>query len=291
MQKSLRMSEKSTDPLTVLHLGCQLHRRLERVCFRWLYDHGAVPDTNNLDRRTQALATMREIVSDQLHNEYPPTYTLQHLNQPGQLRTAIITRSLLEPVQEILSLLEKGHKGPSQGRGEITLGLTAIEEVLIGEAREELGNALKALAANGGREAYRNEGPHSNAVYSIATFFRQKLLQTHFPLRQAFLFADDAEGTGTDFGFRWTKGVQDAFLMGYDNLQTDDLPVGLPPFFKALFDVASNLQKAIDKRSVPARNDIPARANTTSNRCVQYLQRYIDDVEAADVDQPESGPL
>jgi hypothetical protein len=174
----------------------------------------AVPQ--NRDERLQALNTLANIVYDQLNHEYPTNYILQLLDQDTQspqLRVALRTRALLEPVKDILEILVNG---ASASDGDL---FNRFESTMITHAIKSLETIVDTLRASpGGLESFQAVSTRSSAVCDIALTVLNRFFDNTSDIRsrQAYTRSNGSVLWG-HFGEAWANEIIEAIRVQADH--------------------------------------------------------------------------
>ena len=147
--------------------GNDAYALLEPFSRRLRFQPGAVP--NDYDERQQEWVTLRKVIQDQLHVQHPEQHLLRTAWEGLQNYRTIWARALLQPVSDLLLILERNWK-----RDNFTLADSAD----LRNGRNLLQERLRTLSNEAQTNAmFRNLGDEPRTICEIAELFANRLFE------------------------------------------------------------------------------------------------------------------
>ena len=229
--------------------GTEVYGRLSNPARRLRFQNGAVHD--DVEERQREWIALREIVDDQLNVRFP-LHRLTNNNIPdAENWEALWIRELLEPVQRMLVIIQRGLIGDQRV---FTLADSTVLQIELDNLRMQL---RRLHAREGGTDSFRAVGIDHDAAYEIAELFAHRLLEPDRSDAEVYFQLDDDEAIWTA-GLRWVEEMMETIQAETRNFmrewEPEEMPQPIPALYQALGDTVSPLQDIIAVGNASVRN-------------------------------------
>ena len=204
------------------------------------FQEGAVP--NDVDTRATEWIRLHRIMEDQVNVRYPLSYFPTALrSSPSDIRQAMWTQSLLEPILTMIPVLERHIVA-------LVRPFTILDGAILRAQLQTLHARPQALDAEpGSSTAFRDLDPEQNAVLDTADLFANRLLrdaeEQEYPVD--WMNQPDPGRAEHLFAGRWCYEILSTIWYDTRNMNRLDTP-NLPPRIPQLHRLLTALQAAVE---------------------------------------------